>query len=476
MRIPAALLCLLLLNVQVIMSQEILPSDKEFIDSLMNPAYGGDNPGAVILAARDGRILLKKGYGMASLELNIKSNPDYLYPIASISKQFTTVSILQLAEKGKLSLKDDIRKFLPGYNTHNRNITIEHLLTHTSGILSFSEKNDFDALKNKEFTKKELVEMFQNDSLLFEPGEGWTYSNSGYTLLGLVVEKITGLSLSRYITENILIPAGMNNTCFGTYGKIIKGLVPYYELNNDGSFRPGDYFSWSWLYSAGDMISSLDDLLKWDETLYSEKLVSKQWLEKAWEPYKLHDGRPTNYGYGWAAGEYNGLHIIRHDGILGYLSDVIRIPEKHVFVAIFSNNGARHPGDISSEIALRLAGSSVNRYTVRQISNDKLKEYQGTYEINTSPSAVTNGNKAYRYIISKGDTLYSCRAGRAKYKLNNVGEDLFCFEGYNTFMKFLRDGKGRINRIELFEEPVNYGPNEVEYRTELPIPEIVLQK
>ncbi len=183
-----------------------------YADSIMQSEYKADAPGAVLLIAKDGSPVFEKAYGLANVELQIPNRTNYDFEIGSNTKQFTAVSILQLVQKGKIDLQDDIHKYLPDYNSHGRHITIENLLTHTSGIPDYFGKDYFNKNFKDDVPRDSIVEWFSRDSLLFEPGTDWSYSNSGYFLLGKIIEKVSGIPYEDYVQKNILNPARNRNT------------------------------------------------------------------------------------------------------------------------------------------------------------------------------------------------------------------------------------------------------------------------
>lgn len=282
-------------------AQQLTNLDEQFVDSVMEANYRPGEPGAVLLIAKEGKPVYRKAYGMANLELNVLNNPEYVFRIGSMSKQFTAICVLKLAQEGKLNLQEDIKKYLPGYNTHGRHITIENLLTHTNGINDFASKKEFfkQAILNQ--SPQEVMNSFMNDSLTFEPGTDWGYSNSGYVVAGAIVEKVSGMSLSVYRQQYIFGPLGMSHTSIGTYDSLVTNAVYGYSPGANGKPKPADYMSWSWPYAAGDILSSVDDLLKWDNALYTEKILKKEWLEKAWKPFVLPNGKSINNGLGWTS-------------------------------------------------------------------------------------------------------------------------------------------------------------------------------
>lgn len=469
MQTVRSILLIVLLALSAAVPQNISKSDRAYIDSIMNAQYKPTDPGAVVLAAKDGNILFRKAYGMASLELGVKQKPEFLFPLGSMVKQFTAVSILKLCQEGKISLQDDIRNYIPDYNTHGRRITIENLLTHTNGIISLYEMPGYMKMRRDEYRPDSLRKIFQDQELYFEPGTDWNYSNSGFTLLGMTIEKVSGISFSEYLQKNIFTPLGMTRTFIAAGDKIFPGLVPYYKSAGKGTYKPGPYFSFSSLFAAGDIISCCDDMLKWDEALYTEKILRKVWLGKAWTSFRLPGGQKTNYGYGWALGEYKGLQFIQHDGIAGYLSDAIRVPEKHLYVFIASNNGSVSPNDAANKIACRLLGLSYKSGKPLNLGADKLREYTGTFEVRR-PAAndfrYASKEKVFRSITLSGDSLFSLCKAEGKYRLIPVEKDIFLFEATDTKMQFQRDDKGKITGIGIFSEPVNYGPDDVEALSE----------
>lgn len=455
-------------------AQQILKADKQFVDSIMNASYKADGPGAVILIAKKGIPVFRKAYGLASLELNVPNKPEYIFRIGSMSKQFTAVCVLKLAQEGKLNLQDDITKYLPDYNTHGRHITIENLLTHTSGITSYTEKKDFASAMMIDFSKDSMVKFFMNDSLLFEPGTDWSYTNSGYMLLGLIVEKVSGILLNEYLKKIIFTPLGMVNTTVGSYDSVVINSASGYESAGYGKFKPATYLSWNWPYAAGEIVTNVDDLLKWDNALYTDKIVKSEWLEKAWTTFLLPNRQITNYGFGWTVGNYQNLKFVAHGGgINGFLSDGIRIPAQQIYVVILSNATSKSPSDFSSDIALRVAGQLETKFTFIAINKKALEEYSGVYAMHRLGGRISTNStdeKMYRYLTIKDDTLFSQSKGGSKNPLLHISKDLFAFKNSNTYCRFNRNKIGTVVSLEIYSKTIQYGPNELEPKTDIPLP------
>jgi hypothetical protein len=250
--------------------------------------------------------------------------------------------------------------------------------------------------------------------------------------------------------------------------------VTGYEGADKDSFKPASYLSWTWPYAAGDILSNVDDLLKWDEGFYRSSILDKPWIQKAWTSYTLKDGQKTNYGYGWSVSDYKGMQIISHGGAInGFLSDGIRIPSKHLYVVILSNKATIGPGKFSTLIAMRLAGIKVETPAAKKLNSKKLSDYTGVYLVHRVGSRITSNSgsdKVYRNITLANDTLFSQRSGGSKSALLNIGDDLFLFNESSIYVQFHRNNKGKVSSLEIYSEPTNYGPNESEPLTENPLP------
>ncbi len=275
------------------------------IDQLLSGKFAPDQPGAAVLVTRKGQTVLRKGYGMADLEMNIPIEPDMVFRLGSVTKQFTAVAILMLEEQGRLSVKDPLTKFLPDYPVQGRTITIEHLLTHTSGIHSYTSMPEWRSLWRKDFTLVELIDFFKNQPMDFAPDEQWLYNNSGYILLGAIIEKASGQSYEEFIQTKIFEPLGMKHSHYDLTRRIIPRRVKGYQ-RAAGGFENAPYLSMSQPYAAGSLASTVDDLALWNNTLWTGTLLKKESLTRAHTPHVLKDGRSTGYGYGWASGHTTG--------------------------------------------------------------------------------------------------------------------------------------------------------------------------
>src|SRR5687768_10124353 len=250
------------------------------LDKLLAAQFKDNEPGVAVLVARKGEIIYKKGFGLANLELDVPMQVDNIFRIGSITKQFTAVAILQLMEQGKLNLQDEITKFIPDYPTQGNKITIEHLLTHTSGIRSYTSMSDYFGKIKLDMKPSEMIDYFKNEPMDFAPGAEHRYNNSGYYLLGYIIEQITGKTYAQYLEENFFKPLEMTNSLYGNDQAIIKKRASAYSMGDNG-FENSPSMSMTQPYAAGSIQSTVSDLFKWHQAVNSYKLVKKENLEKA---------------------------------------------------------------------------------------------------------------------------------------------------------------------------------------------------
>lgn len=324
------------------------------IDQLMSlySEYGQLN--GSVLVSEHGKVIFKKGYGLANMEWNIPNQPDTKFRLGSISKQFTALLIVKLAEEGKLKLDVPITTYLPDYpKATGDKITIHHLLTHTSGIPNYTSAPNFLKEKAKNpYSPADFVKTFSNLPLEFKPGEKFAYSNSGYFLLGYIIEKITGKTYEQYLQEIIFTPLKMVNSGYDHSDVLIKNRAAGYEKQGKKIIN-ASYIDMSIPYAAGSLYSTVEDLYLWDQALYTNKLLSPASMDLLYKPY-IRAGDEA-YGYGWFLGEFaNGkdkLKVIEHGGgINGFNTIISRLPEDKNMVVILNNTGGTILGEMNEAI------------------------------------------------------------------------------------------------------------------------------
>jgi D-alanyl-D-alanine carboxypeptidase len=405
------------------------------LDAMLGKLYPADAPGAAVIARRDGKTVLRKGYGMADLELGVPLQPDMVFRIGSMTKQFTAVAILMLAEEGKLAVSDPITKFLPGYPTGGKTITIEHLLTHTSGIRSYTDMPDFLANIRKDYTVDALMDHFKGEPPDFAPGERYQYDNSGYFLLGAIIEKASGTSYEAFLKQRIFDVVGMTRTSLDSSSRVIPRRARGYQKEGE-VWKNADWISMTQPYAAGAMVSTVDDLAKWDAALYDGKLLRAETLEKAMTPHRLASGTPIEYGYGWQPGQWEGFTVVQHGGgINGFVSMGVRVPERRVYVAVLSNRIADpFPFPIAQRIASYLVGKPWEPTRV-EVADAALAAYAGVY------AAEPKGTWT---VTTENGRLFTQPAGGPKGEALPMSESEFFYEGSLDRLRFERDAEGTV--------------------------------
>jgi CubicO group peptidase (beta-lactamase class C family) len=345
-----------------------------------------------VLVARGTDVLFSKGYGSADLEWNIPNVPNTKFRLGSITKQFTAASILLLEERGKLSINDPVKKYMPDAPAAWDKITIFNLLTHTSGIPNFTSFPDYPKLEPISTTAKELVDRFKDKPLEFQPGEKWNYSNSGYVLLGYLIEKITGGSYAKFVADNIFTPLGMKDSGYDSNTAVIPRRASGYVHTANG-FENSGFVNMSVPFSAGALYSTSEDLLKWEQGLFGGKILSAASLEKMTTPFK------NDYAFGLQVETKAGHKVIDHGGgIEGFNTELDYYPEdKLVIVALANIQQVPQLGAITSELAAIARGEKVVLQTERkEITVDPkiLARYVGAYRLGPADFLITlDGNQ-----------------------------------------------------------------------------------
>jgi CubicO group peptidase (beta-lactamase class C family) len=308
-------------------------------------------PGASVAVVRNGSVVKATGYGYAHLELESPASPDTVYQLASVSKQFTSAAILLLVQDGNLSLDDKLRRHVPEAPEGWEPVTLRHLLQHTSGVKSYSDLPNFTTLWRSDPPQSEVLKTLFEYPLLSPPGEKYAYNNGGYFLLGIVVERASGVPYGKFLEERIFRPLGMTSTRLNDPYAVIKGRADGYELAAD-TLRLAPYASPHWSFSAGGIVSTVVDLAKWDAALCGTALLTDASKEQMWNPGKLSDGTPITYGLGWAVGRYAGRRLIGHGGARpGFSTYIGRFVDDKLTVIVLTNRSGGGAEAIARELA-----------------------------------------------------------------------------------------------------------------------------
>jgi len=308
-------------------------------------------PGLALAVMRDGQVIKAKGYGLSNIELNTPVSPQTIFQSGSMGKQFTATGIMMLVEEGKVGLDDKVAKYFPGAPESWNTFTVRNLLTHTSGIKEYTGK-DFDY--RRDYTEEDLLKMAQAQPFDFAPGDKWSYSNTGYMLLGMLIRKVTGKFYGDFLQERIFKPLGMTTTRIISEEDIVPNRAAGYRLVK-GVVKNQEWVNPTLNTTAdGSLYFTVLDLAKWDAALYTEKLIKRTSLDQMWTPVKLNDGKTYPYGFGWRVAERNGHRLIEHGGSWqGFTTGISRYVDDKLTVVALTNLDSRHsrPDDIIHGVA-----------------------------------------------------------------------------------------------------------------------------
>jgi CubicO group peptidase (beta-lactamase class C family) len=317
------------------------------------------SPGCALAVYRDGKILYEKGYGLANIEQSVPITPQSVFDIGSTSKQFSAASILLLEQQGKLSIDDDVRKFIPELPDYKQKITVRNLLNHTSGLRDYLTLMDLAGVNIDGVTTDDdaLAIITRQKGLNFAPGSEYLYSNSGFFLLSVIVKRVSGRTLREFAAENIFQPLGMAHTSYrDDHTSLIPNRALAYEPAEKGRYK----LAVSYFEQTGDgaVHTSVEDLLRWDENFYAGRILGKDLLARLQEQGRLTTGKTLDYAKGLVIGEYRGLRTVSHGGSWGgYRAQLLRFPDRHFSVACLCNVGNANPSRKAREVAdVYLAG------------------------------------------------------------------------------------------------------------------------
>lgn len=443
------------------------PSDAEFAryaQGLLEQAHPDANtPGTALLVARGDKVLYRGARGTASLQLKVPLSPDHVFRIGSVTKQFAAAAVLKLAEDGKLSLDDPLTKFVPGYPGGEK-VSVRMLLNHTSGIRSYTDMPGvMEGPIQKAVTTAQLIDTFKNEKPDFAAGEGWRYNNSGYVLAGAVIEAASGTAWHAYMQKAFFTPLGMKHTGVGDEAvAVIPGHVIGYTLANE-RWAVAGYLSMTQPHAAGALVSTVDDLLRWNRAVHEGKVLASNSYRSMITPVGKAMG--SNYGFGMVHEKLRGEDMLQHYGdIHGFGSYLLYLPQEDITVAALYNADSGLPGGMGPEMLSRLlAAKAIGKpYPERKaipVAADALRAYEGVYRINPESAHVL------RVVDGK---LTSQRTGSQPYTLIPVARDVFLFKEGLSRMVFERDAAGKVSAMRFFNN--DEGKGEVVKRSDEPVP------
>jgi CubicO group peptidase (beta-lactamase class C family) len=417
--------------------QQALAQDVSRMEEVVQSYVSGKTFMGSVLVARGGEVLLSKGYGSANLEWNIPNAPDTKFRLGSITKQFTAAAILLLEERGKLTTGDPVKKFMPDAPAAWDKITIFHLLTHTSGIPSFTGFPDYQSLKPIATTPEKLIDRFRDKPLEFEPGEKWSYSNSGYVLLGYLLEKASGESYEDFVQTNFFEPLGMKDSGYDSNSAVILRRAAGYARGKDGPVN-AEFIHMSIPFSAGALYSTTEDVLRWEQGLFGGKVLSAESLTKMTTPFK------SDYACGVGVRTVGGHKVIDHGGgIEGFNTFLAYYPEDKLTVVALSNLNGPAPAQIATKLAAVARGETVELPSERKeitVAPEILAQYVGTYEL---------APKVKMMIRLEDGQLISQLSGQGKVPLFAASETRFFPKVVDAVIEFGKDEQGAVSYLVL---------------------------
>jgi CubicO group peptidase (beta-lactamase class C family) len=430
-----AILILFLYQLDKLYSQDLANK----MDTLVSAYANQFKFSGVAFVTKGGEVLLQKGYGYKNFARKIPNDPQGIFKIGSITKQFTATVILHLQEQGKLNVQDKLSKYVSDFPDADR-ITIEHLLTHTSGIYNYTNDNRFmnnESLKHVELDR--MISMMKEKPLDFQPGSKFSYSNSNYILLGHIIQKVSGKQYEQMVREIIFTPLQMSQSGFDFKNlKDTNKVTGYLAIENNLQLVAPIVDS-SASFAAGAVYSSAGDLYKWHKALYTDKVISKTSLERAFTP-KLN-----KYGYGWMADSIKGKRIIRHNGgIFGFTADMLRIPADDVCIIVLCNEAA----DLSpisrglTNIIYGLPYEVPQEKKSVQLPEEVLKAYVGEYWV----------SEDYKVFVTlENGQLKAQVTGQPKVDLYAQKTDLFFVKIVDAQVEFKKDASGKVQKLVFYQ-------------------------
>jgi len=400
-----------------------------------------------VLIAKDGKVILRKGYGMANLELGVPNSPEMIYRIGSITKSFTALAILQLQAQKKLSVTDPIAKYVPEVPQKWQQITLQQLLTHVSGIPDFTRATAY-AKPEDPLRIEHAMQELAAQPLMSSPGEKFAYSNSGYILLGRLVEKVSGVSYEQYITDNILKPAGLENTAYDHVRPILKNRASGYVFDGDHLVNAG-MDDMSGTHSAGALHSTVDDLYKFDQALTDGKVFPKALLDQAFQPRVKWVAPPpfnmdASYGYGWMSSSDFGHKSLMHGGwVNGFVTEFTRYPDDKMVVILASNIEGPQVIGIEQGLAAVLFNQPYEvpvEHKRIEVARSVLDRYVGTYH-------VVPGLDLKIYF--EGDRLFAQGTNQPRFQMIPESETDFFFYAVDSRVHMDVDASGKVKQVKV---------------------------
>ncbi len=424
------------------------PDFRARAEAIVQASYPADAPGAAVVVTRGGQTLYAAGRGLADVETRRPITPDTVFRMGSITKQFTAAAVLQLVQEGRISLDDPVSRFFPDYPQPGASATVRQLLNHTSGIQSYTSIPGWmrdDANTNRAYTTAEAVAVFRDLPSPTRPGEAWQYNNSGYTLLGAIVEQVTGRPWYRQVEQQLAAPLGLRSIGYGVERETRPDMARGYTAA-EGAVRPARPLHMSVPHGAGALVGTVGDLARWAQALHGGRVVSPALYTAMTSPAALNGGRTHPYGFGLGIGEVQGHRAFDHSGgIFGFQTDSVYIPGEDVFVAVFANSDepTTSPGLVVRRLAALAVGQPYREFTRADVDAAALAPFFGVYRVGAD--GVT------RRFFAREGKFYTRRQDGPEREVLPAADGHFFYPGDLTWFRVLR-GEGGAISMELHQD------------------------
>ncbi|MBT4496147.1 MAG: serine hydrolase [Gemmatimonadetes bacterium] len=426
------------------------------VDTYMQALVTLDRFSGAILIARAGEVLMSAGYNLANREHGVPNTPQTKFRLGSVTKQFTAMAILILQHQGKLRVQDPISALLPGCPDAWEPVTVHHLLNHTSGMPEHTDRISWQTTGRSPLTVQGVVDLFKDLPLDFQPGENHQYSNSGYILLGQIIEQVSGMPYETFVRKQILDPLGMENTGYDRSDRVLEHRATGYDLR-DGAYVNAGFLDMSLPHAAGALYSTVEDLLLWDQSFYTETFVPQSSLQTM----TMLSPFLANYGYGIAMGSQFGRQLVGHGGgIHGFLTKLDRYPDEKVCIAVLSNLTSTNPHEVARTLAAILFGEEYEIpevHTPARVESDILESYAGEYQF--APGIVVTikaGDQQLTAAVSGGSRAELLPESETQF-FRKSGDD----ESKEDRVTFFRDVAGEVTHLVLKQQDAEERANKI---------------
>jgi CubicO group peptidase (beta-lactamase class C family) len=402
-------------------------------DKLLRNHVDEKGPGMSVIVTKGGKTIYSGSYGMANIESGRVLKTSSEFKLASITKQFTSAAILMLQEQGKLSIKDDIHKYFPNFPAQQNEIRIEHLMSHTSGL--YRNPINIAGYRKTSTTLDKLMVLLLKEKIKFHPGEKMSYSNTGYLLLGKIIEIVSGQTYGRFIESNIFNKLGMSNSYYGWLETNLKGTIGYYRTRK-GVIKKANPVDVSWAFSAGGLVSTIDDLATWYRNLSQGELISAKSYQMMITEFKLNDGSSSRYGFGLNNIKIHERKAIIHQGgSPGFRTSSVYFPEEDIYIAVLSNDSSSKPFNLTLLLSAEMFAIYHPDYSRFDIEQTQLNKLLGRYKVD---------NDSMRTLFVEEGVIYTKRGDSLPYEVIPMSVNSFFYKDSLAYFVIDEDDTGQL--------------------------------